>query len=119
MPKKSWLNLTPSLLLASAIILSTLVAARSANSPWLLLLAPAILGIAVIGADVLRSQLHGESSRPSPASIILGVSFLLAGALVAFRDPALVKTLMPIVGITAWPALFLRPDARRKTCAAT
>jgi hypothetical protein len=118
MPKKSWLNLTPSLLLASAIILSTLVAAPSANSPWLLLLAPAILAIAVVVADALNSRLHGQSSHPSPAALLLGVAFLLAGALVTFRDPALVKTLMPLLGITAWPALSLRADARRKTCAA-
>ena len=119
MRKKSWLNLTPSLLLASAMVLSTLVAARSANSLWLLLLAPAILSIAVLAADALHSRIRGQSSRPSPAALILGVSFFLAGALVTFRDPALVKTFMPLLGITAWPALFLRPDARRKTCAAT
>jgi hypothetical protein len=118
MPKKSWLNLTPSLLLASAIILSTLVATRSANSPWLLLLAPAILGIAVVAADVLNSHLRGESSRPSPAALILGFTFLLAGALVTFRDPALIKTLIPLLGITAWPTLSLHLTPRRKTCPA-
>src|SRR5271170_7422512 len=110
MPDKSWLNLSPSLLLATAIILSTLVAARSANSPRLLLLAPAILALAVVAADALSSRVRGESSRPSPAAIILGLSFLLAGAIVTFREPALVKTLMPLIGITAWPALFVRPN---------
>jgi len=99
MPSKSWLNLTPSLILASAIILATLVAALSAKSAWLLLLAPAILGIAVVAAYALNSRLRGESSRPSPAAIILGLSFLLAGTIVTFRDPALVKTLMPLLGI--------------------
>ena len=118
MPSKSWLNLTPNLLLASAIVLSTLIAARSVNSQELLLLAPTILALAVVAANALDSRLRGESSRPSPAAIILGFSFLLAGALVTFRDPAQVKTLMPLVGVTAWPALFLRPNARRKTCAA-
>ena len=118
MARKYWLELTPSVLLACAIILSSRIAVLAAKSTWLLFLAPALLAVAVVGADALNSFLHGESSRPSPGALILGATFLLAGSLVTLRDPSLVKTHIPIVGSCAWVTSLLRPDNRRKTCSA-
>jgi len=118
MTKKYWLNQTPSLLLAAAIILSTLIAALAAKSAWLVLAAPALLAVAVVAADALNSRLHGASSRPSTAALILGASFLLAGLLVTSRDPGLVETIIPLIGAAAWATLLLRPDNRSKTCSA-
>ena len=115
MTRKYWLSLTPSILLASALILSTLVASLAAKSGLLVLTAPLLLALAVVGADILASRLSGASSGPSPAALILGAAFVLAGLLVTLRDPNLVKTLMPLVGVTAWIAL-LRPAARRNPC---
>jgi hypothetical protein len=118
MIKKYWLSLTPSMLIALAIILSSLVAVLAAKSTWLVLAAPALLALAVAAADALNSRLRGGSFRPSPAALILGASFLLAGLLVTFRDPSLIKTLIPIVGVSAWTTLLLRPENRRNACAA-
>lgn len=118
MTRKYWLSLTPSMLLATAIILSTLVASLATKSGWLVLTAPLLLSLAVVGADALHRRLSGASSHPSPAALILGVSFLLAGVLVTSRDPGLVKTLIPLIGVTAWATLLLRPDNRREICSA-
>jgi len=114
MPRKFWLGLGPSLLVGMGIILATLVAKLAAGSGWLVLGGPLLLALAVVGADVLDSRLKGKSSSPSPAALILGTTFLLAGAIVV-RNPNHVSTLIPIVGMSAWVVL-LRPENRRNTC---
>lgn len=116
MTRKYWLALGPSLLIATAIVVSTLIAALAARSGWLVLAAPLLLALAVISADVLNSRLQGTRSVPSPAALILAGAFLLAGWIVAQSDPSLVKTLIPVIGVTAWVTLLSRPDRRRKTC---
>jgi hypothetical protein len=118
MARKYWLDLPPSILLACAIILSSLIAVLAAKSTWLFFLAPALLAVAGGGADALNSFLRGKSSHPSPGALILGATFLLAGSLATLGDPSLVKTLLPIVGACAWVTLLLRPDNRRETCSA-
>lgn len=116
MTRKYWLTQTPSMLLASAIILSTLIAALAANSGWLVMAGPLLLALAVVAADLLASRLSGSSARPSSAAVILGISFVFAGLLVTLREPILVKTLIPIIGVTAWATLLLRPASRQHAC---
>jgi hypothetical protein len=111
MTRKYWLDLTPSLLVGIGIILATLVAVLAAKSGSLILAAPLVLALAVVGADVLARRLRGASSGLSPAALILAAAFLLAGAIVASRDPSLVSSLIPIIGVTAWVALLMRPGA--------
>ena len=116
MTRKSWLALGPSLVLAAGIVVSTLAAVLAAGSGWLVLAGPLLLALAVVGADVLDSRLRGRSSGPSPAALVLGGAFLLAGLIVALRDPALVKTLVLVLGPMSWFTLLLRPEGRRKPC---
>jgi hypothetical protein len=116
MTRKYWLRQTPSLLVAGAIVLATLLAALTAKSEWLVLTAPALLGASVIGADAWNCQLHGGAFRPSPAALIVGASFLLAGLLLTLRDPSSLKTLIPLIGSIAWSTLLLRPAVRRNPC---
>jgi hypothetical protein len=116
MTPKYWLDLSPSLLVGAGIVVATFIAVRAGESGWLVLGGPLLLALAVVGADALDSRLKGESSGPSWAAVILGVAFLLAGLIVARRDPSLVKTLIPIIGSAAWVTLLLRPEGRRKTC---
>ena len=116
MTRKYWLDLSPSLLLAGGIIVSTLLSALAARSGWLVLAGPLLLALTVVGADVLSSRLQGEPARPSGAALILGGAFLLAGSIVALRDPSLVKTLLPVVGAAAWVTILLRSEGGRKAC---
>ena len=116
MTRKHWLDLGPSLLIATAIVASTLLAALAARSGWLVLASPLLLALAVVGVDGLNSRLQRDPSAPSRASLILGGAFLLAGWIVAQSDPALVKTLIPVSGTAAWVTLLSRPGRRRKTC---
>jgi hypothetical protein len=115
MTRKFWRDLSASLLVAVGILVSTFVAAREAGSGWLVLTGPLLLALAIVGADVLNARLRGESSSPSWAALFMGGSCLLAGLIVARRDPALVKTFMPIVGMAAYVSV-LRPASGRKAC---
>jgi hypothetical protein len=110
-----WRDLSSSLLVAIGILVSTFVAARAAGSGWLVLAGPLLLALAVVGADVLNARLRGESSGPSWAALLMGGSCLLAGLIVTLRDPSLVKTLMPIIGMAAWVTV-LRPENGSKAC---
>ena len=115
MPRKAWLELVPSLLVGAGIVVATLIAVRTAESGWLVLAGPLCLALSVVSADMAASRLKGESlSGPSWPALLLGGSFLLAGWIVALRDPNLVKTLIPTIGATAWAILLMRPDSRRR-----
>ncbi len=61
MDRRPWLELAPSLLLASGIVLSALVAVRTASPGWMVLAGPLVLALAVVGADLLTSRLRGEA----------------------------------------------------------
>jgi uncharacterized membrane protein SirB2 len=116
MTRKYWPDLGPSLLVGIGIVVATFVSVLAAKSGWLVLAGPLVLALTVVGADVLGSRLRGKSSRPSWTALLVAGSFLLAGVIVALRDPILVKTLVPVIGTTAWMPLLLRPGSPRKAC---
>lgn len=115
MRREHGVGLRPSLVVGAGIVISTLVAVRTADAGSLALTGPLLLALAVAGADMLESWSRGNSSGPSAAALFLGGAILLAGSLVTFRDPNLVKTLLPVMGAPAWIILVRRPG-QRKTC---
>jgi hypothetical protein len=115
MTRRYWLSLTPSLLIAVGIILSTYIAVHTAKSEWLVLAAPLLLSSAILGADVWASHLRGKPSGPSHAALFLAGAFLLACVSVALANPGMVKTLIPILGAGSWVSLQL-PKDQRKGC---
>jgi hypothetical protein len=117
MMRKYWLDLSPSLLVGAAIVVSALITVRAADSGWWVLTGPLLLALAVVSADALGSRIKGESSGPSWAALILGGALLLAGLILTLRDPGLVKMFIPGIGAAGWVTLLLlRPEGRRKTC---
>lgn len=115
MTRKDWLDLGPSLLVGTGIVVSTLITVLAAESGWLVLAGPLLLALAVVSADVLGSRRGGESSGPSWAALLMAGALLLASWIVFLRDPGLVETLLPILGVASWVTL-LRSEGRRKTC---
>lgn len=109
-------ELGPALLVGGGIIVATAIAMWAAESGWLVMAAPLVLALAGVGADVLGSRLRGAPSGPSPASLLLGGTLLLTGAIVTLRDPGLVKILIPVVGSAGYVTLLFRPDRRRQAC---
>jgi hypothetical protein len=117
MTGKHWGDLGPSLVLGAGILISTLLAVRTAPFGRWVLSGPLFLALTVVGADLFRSRLQGRSSSPSWAALLLGGAFLSAGAIVALREPRLVTTLLPITGSAAWVTLVLRrPEGGCEAC---
>jgi hypothetical protein len=116
MMPKHWNELTPSLLVAAGIIVAAFVAKRAGGSELVLLAAPLMLALTVVGADVLNSRLRGGSPRPSWGALIMGAAVLLSSWILMTRDPGLVKTLLPLTGTTSWVVLFTRAEDQRKIC---
>jgi len=114
MTRKYWLDLTPSLLIAAGILVSTYIAGLTEKSGWLVLAAPLLLSLAILAADVLSSRLTGRPSGPSLVALLLAGSFILA-SLIVIRDPSLVRILIPLNGAAGWVSLH-RPNKYRNTC---
>ncbi len=115
MTRKYWLHLSPSLLVASGIIVGSLVAVRTDQTGWMALAGPLVLALAVVSADIVNSRLRGKSSGPSAASLLLAGGFMLASSILASSNPGVVKTLIPIMGAGSWAVLLL-PSDKRETC---
>ncbi len=116
MTRQFWYDLVPSLIVALGVVAATYVASLSAESGWLVMMGPLALALAVVSADLLAARLRGASLVPSPAALILSGTSVVASAIVAFRDPSDVATLIPIVGAGSWVTLLMLPDNRRKAC---
>jgi hypothetical protein len=111
---KARIPLLPVLVLAAGILLSALLAVQ--HSDWLVLAAPLSLALAVLAGDALNARMQGRPARPSPAALILAVSFLVAGLIVAATDPVLLRQMMPLLGACAAVTLPLRPRKPDPAC---
>ena len=56
------------------------------------------MAVTLIGASVLIPQPHVARRKAILAAVILGVSLLLAGIIIAMEDPTLLALFMPILG---------------------
>jgi hypothetical protein len=116
MTGKYWLGLGPSLLVGLGIIVATFVAVRAAGYGSWVLAAPLVLALAILGADMLASHQRGSSSGPSWAALFLAGACLLAGLIVTLREPSLVSSFIPVIGITSWIALPRLRQPRALRC---
>lgn len=117
---KNAFRLGPHLLLGAGIIAASIVALLTEQYGWWVLSAPIVLAFTMMTADMVDARARGESSGPSVEAMILGGTFVLAGAIVAFGDPSLVKMLIPTVGAGSAAVLLQRPRiecrGERRTC---
>lgn len=104
-------SLHSAFLLAAGVLLASALAVQ--RSSWLVLAAPVALAVAVLAASTLDAWLRGARPRPTHGALILAASFLLAGLLVAAKEPAQLKPLMPVLAASAAVSV-VRP--RRKRC---
>lgn len=104
----------PSLLLATALLAATALAARVGGA-WSLV-GLALLSISVVGAGLLRRRLAG--SGPSiGVAVFLAIVTMLSGWVVYASHPEMVAAMMPILGGTGVFVLFddpVRPGCRRE-----
>ena len=117
MTRERWLGLAPSLMVAGGFILATLITVRTGHSGWAML-GPVLLGITLLAASALQSRLRGLSPAPSWAAVIVAIAVVVSSLIVGYREPILIKTLMPSLGAAGWIAVLARSEERRKPCSA-
>jgi hypothetical protein len=104
-------SLYPASFLAAGVLLASTLAVQ--QSSWLVLAAPVALALSVLTASALDAWLRDARARPSHGAMILATSFLLAGLLVAAKEPVQLKPLMPVLAASAAVSV-IRP--RRRNC---
>jgi peptidoglycan/LPS O-acetylase OafA/YrhL len=104
-------------MVAGGFILATLITVRAGNS-GLAMLGPLFLSLTLLGASASQSRLRGSSPTPSWAAVIVAISVVVSSLIVGYRDPVLIKTLMPSLGAAGWIAVLARSQERRKPCRA-
>ena len=117
MTRKPWIHLVPAVLLAVGIIVSAAIAKQMSDTGWLVLAAPLLLGLTIVGADALGSRLRGEQFVPSWIGLVMAASFLAACLIVALVDPTRVALLIPVLGgACAGSMVAVRPASRHMAC---
>jgi uncharacterized integral membrane protein len=118
MKKKRWLlDLAPGLLVGLGLIAASLIATLTLERGGWILAGPLVLALALLGADMAESRRRGSSLRPSFTAMILACTILISSLIVTTRDPRLLLTFLPVIGVTLWFPLFYQP--RRAPCRLT
>ena len=113
MSRARLLDLVPSLILALGMLASSGIAVITSASGWLVMTGPLVMVLAMAGASLVDYRLSGAYPGTLRVTLILGAVILLAGAIVAGRDPGRVATLLPILGASATLPLII--NAARRT----
>lgn len=101
-------SLLPPLLAAGALLAASGIARAMLDAEGAWLAGPVLLAGGLLSADALGSWLRSGSWRVTGTTWVLVAALLAASGLVAWRDPALVATLLPVLGAAAATGIVLR-----------
>lgn len=91
----------PSLLLAGGILVSTTAVLLLRDPSWLILSGPLLMALSLIGAGAMAPVAQGVRRSALRVATILGVSLIVAGAILITKDPGLLIPMMPVLGAGA------------------
>lgn len=117
MTRERWLRLAPSLMVAGGFILATLITMRAGSSGWAML-GPVLLGATLLAVSAWQSRLRGLSLTPSWSAVIVAIAIVAGSVILGYREPILIKSLMPSLGAAAWAGVLARSEERRNPCRA-
>ena len=86
------------LILAAGILGATIVSMLAAESAWWVLAGPLIMALATVVAVLAERRVHGPSRGAMAAALIFGAAMVLAGVILAVKNPLGVAVAMPILG---------------------
>ncbi|HEY3644398.1 MAG TPA: hypothetical protein VGM16_03595 [Gammaproteobacteria bacterium] len=115
MTRRQRIEILSGLMLGAGVLLSAFVARLGADAAWALA-APVLLALTVVATDMTVSRLDGGPLRPTPASLFLAASFLIAGFMVGLHDPQAVGGLIPILGGACGVPLLLGRRRGQRAC---
>ena len=116
MMRRRALELGPSLLVGAGILASTCAASLAESSGWLVLAGPLLLAAVVVAAAVLDARANGRSPDVFAAALSMGISFVLAGSILALHGGRQVVEFVPIMGAAGWTSLLSGRGNRRVSC---
>ena len=108
----TWLRLSPALLLALGILLTSWMSA--ALPAHLYLVAPAVLALFVVAASALARRVQAVPRTHLLGALVYALAILAGSALTALKDPALVSDLLPILGASA--VVVILDDRSSRAC---
>lgn len=116
--KRTLSNLSPALFLAVALLAASALVAAAPWAPWTAAAGPLLLGLALVGADVVYRPRSGGPLRPSSSSLLLAATLLVACGIVASssRNPVALAGMFPILGGGVITPLILRLEGARTSC---
>jgi hypothetical protein len=117
MKRVNWMELGPSLVVASGIVAAMGVATHVAGRAAQTLGSMAVLAAATLAADVWNRQLRGRSTRPSWAALIPVGGFAGASAILMNGNVGSLRTMIPLFGIVSWMTLLNRTGTKDVRCA--
>lgn len=111
MQRHSWTALAPSLFLAAGILASTGIAVVTADTGQWALAGPLVMSLVIVGTGVHAAR-GSAAAGTIRSALFLAAALLLACALVAWRDPAEVAAVLPVLGACVAAPLGMRLESR-------
>jgi peptidoglycan/LPS O-acetylase OafA/YrhL len=105
-------DLFPALGLAAAVLAASLLAVSVGDSRWTMLLAPLLMALALLAADLWQARRQGRPLRLSTGTLMLAVALVLACYIVGMDDPKQVQSLLPVLAAVSAASISLRSGAR-------
>ena len=105
-------DLFPALGLAAAVLAASLLAVSVGDSRWTMLLAPLLMALAMLAADLWQARRQGRPLRLSTGTLMLAVALVLACYIVGMDDPRQVQSLLPVLAAASAASISLRAGAR-------
>jgi hypothetical protein len=110
-------HLAPALWVAAGILSASALAAAAPHAAWTAVVCPLLLVLALLGADLIQRRRSGGGSSPSPGVLLLAVAVPVACGILAFRNPAGLAEMLPILGCgAAVPVIVRRTRAQTQPC---
>lgn len=94
-----------SLLLAAALIAATIISVNTPDTPAYAMLAPLLLSVTIVAVGARCEQRFRGTLR---LALVLGLALVAACAIMAFKDPTNVATMLPILGAAVLAPIILR-----------
>ena len=115
MNRDSWIALVPSLILAAGILVSTGIAVLTAETGQWALAGPLVMSLVIVGTGVYAARRSAASVGTIRGALLLAAALLVACALVAWRDPAEVASVLPVLSACVAAPLGMQLETRHSS----
>ncbi|MDP9120106.1 MAG: hypothetical protein M3O15_01865 [Acidobacteriota bacterium] len=109
-------DLGPALFLSAVMLVATTLVGAAPHASWTAAAGPLLLGLALVGIDIVQRRRSGRGSLPAPGVLLLAAALLAACGIVASGDPGRLAGMFPILGSSVVAPVLLRREGARPAC---